>query len=450
MINGAEDATVEPKEPSRQDKALARTLKNADRVVWDARPELAHIAAYAHARMCSRWAVLGIALSLVACTVPPNVVLPAIVGSYASLNMFVAVVGRSGSGKSAAIAAARSAVVTYGYPMVPLGSGEGITRAYAYRRPKDIELTWVERSVLFTSTEVDAMAALGSRAGATLLPQIREMFNGATLGFGYAAADKRLILPEHSYRAGVVVGVQPGRAGALLDDSDGGTPQRFLWVPGIDITVPRRPDEAPPPWKLQPLHWPPPLEPPSNGDDEDDRPKSKGIGRREVLTVATVAQDAIRDAAHQRATGADDPLDGHALLVRLKVATSLAVLAGRKIVDAADWELANQIMAVSDATRAQVQHQLAATRAAVSERLGHAEGVRAAAASQSRADHDYRRVAGLIDRKLAEGPPGARKYWRRSTMRKVFPARDRETFDAVFDALYFELGDCEFTVGAPS
>lgn len=435
---------TEHAEQSRQDRALARALEIADRVVW-ARPELAHLAAYAHARMCSRWAVLGIALTRVACTVPPNVVLPPLVGSYASLNMFVAIVGRSGSGKSASTAAAESAVVTYGFPTVPLGSGEGITRAYAYRRTKDRELIWVERSVLFTSAEVDSLAALAGRAGATLGGQIRNMFNGDTLGFTYAAADKRLILDPHTYRAGLIVGVQPGRAGTLLDDVDGGTPQRFLWVPGTDVTVPRRPEPAPPPWKLEPLHWPkPPPSPECDDDQADDGPTSRGIGPREVLTVADVAVDAIRDAAHDRSTGAEDPLDGHALLVRLKVAAALAVLAGRKSVDAADWELARHVMLVSDATRAQLQEQLAVTRAAVSERLGKAEGVRAAAADESRADLNYRRVAALIDRKLVEGPPPPRMLWRRSTMRKVFHARDRETFDAVFDASYAEFGDREF------
>ena len=29
----------------------------------------------------------------------------------------------------------------------------------------------------------------------------------------------------------MLVGVQPARAGTLLDDLDGGTPQRVVWVP---------------------------------------------------------------------------------------------------------------------------------------------------------------------------------------------------------------------------
>lgn len=403
-----------------------------DTAFWSARPELERIGAFAHARMCSRWAVLGVVLARVVCTVPPNVVLPPTVGSDASLNLFVSVVGKSGSGKSAAIEAAKAAVATEGFPTVPLGSGEGISRSFAYRRHKDNELVWVERAVLFTATEVDSLAALAGRQGATLGSQMREMFNGGELGFGYAAADKRIILPDHSYRASVIVGVQPGRAGTLLDDEDGGTPQRFLWLPGTDSTIPRHPPPAPGRLVPPPLTWPMPSMFLAGLDE--GRAEGEALGGREELSVDPVAVDAIQTAAYMRATGIGAPLDGHALLVRLKTAAALGVLAGRKMVTADDWALAGMIMSVSDRTRTQMQTELAEARAVVSERLGRAEGIRQSTAQQIQAVRDEQRVTGLILKKMAN-PPKLGTNWRRSTLRKTFPYRDRETFDQVFESL---------------
>ncbi len=402
---------------------------------WKRRPELEHIHAYAHARMCSPSAVLGVILARIACTVPPNVVLPPIVGSDASLNLFVGLVGPSGSGKSAAMAAGNAAVRTAGFPTIPLGSGEGISRSYAYRHRKTREMIWVERSVLFTATEVDALAAVGGRQGATLGPQLREMFNGAELGFGYADPEKKIILASHSYRASVLVGLQPGRAGYLLDDQDGGTPQRFLFMPATDPTIPRYPEPIGSQWIPPDLTWPKPRAPfPLPNGDDDSEPEGRGLGPREELWVNPSIIDAIQSAAHIRATGIGEALDGHALLVRLKTAAALAILAGRKMVQAEDWDLSGSVMAISDQTRTQMQQELMAARTAVSERLGHAEGIRQATAEQIKGVREEQRVTELVLAKMKRQPaPGV--DWRRSTLRKALPARDRDTFDRIFESI---------------
>ena len=400
---------------------------------WQERPELAHIARFAHSRMISRWALLGVVLARMACSVPPNVVLPPIIGGDGSLNLFVALVGPSGSGKSAVLAAAADAVEADGFGSAPVGSGEGIARSFAYRRTKDQVMVWQERQMLFIAAEVDGLAALAGRQGATLSGQLRETFNGGELGFGYAAADKRIILPPHSYRASLVVGVQPGRAGHLLDDEAGGTPQRFLWLPATDADVPRRPQPAPERWVPPGLMWPrsPWPSAASNGDEGD----GKGIGRREELHVCDEAREDILDAAYLRAAGIGQPLDGHALLCRLKTAAALAALAGRKLVSANDWDLAGVVMDVSNATRAAMADDLRVARAEAARKLGTAEGVRQATAEQIRTELASERIGEQIGRKLrGHGPDG--RPWTRSTLRKSFPWRDRETFDDLFLILF--------------
>ncbi len=69
---------------------------------WQERPVLEHLLTFARARMVSPWALLGVSLVRILAVVPPHVVLPALIGSHASLNTYVALVGPSGGGKGAA------------------------------------------------------------------------------------------------------------------------------------------------------------------------------------------------------------------------------------------------------------------------------------------------------------------------------------------------------------
>ena len=54
-----------------------------------------------------------------------------------------------------------------------------------------------------------------------------------------------------------------------------------------------------------------------------------------------------------------DPLDGHTLLTRLKVAVALMALEGRTVVSDADWSLAGYLMDVSHFTRERCRRALA-------------------------------------------------------------------------------------------
>lgn len=74
-------------------------------------------------------------------------------------------------------------------------------------------------------------------------------------------------------------------------------------------------------------------------------------------TTKTVYVQAIDDhqAAIHRQDPDVDPLAGHALLCRLKVACALMVLDHRAALNEDDWHLAGCVMGVSDATRADVQ-----------------------------------------------------------------------------------------------
>ncbi|UVO11915.1 hypothetical protein NM962_18665 [Mycobacterium sp. SVM_VP21] len=291
--------------------------------------------------------MLGVSLVRANGVIPPSTALPPHAGGRASLNTFVALAGPSGAGKGTSESAARDAIAfrwpngeSVDLPEFPIGSGEGLARTFMPPTGKGGVDNLAEQIVtaIFSVPEVDTAAGLFSRSGSTLESELRKVFSGEQLGFANAQAATRTRVPAHSYRCGLIVGVQPGRAGALLDGADGGTPQRFTWAPVLDPDMPDdRPDEPAPAVITAP----------------------KFTGDLDVPQVARNAIDAHQLAMHR---GEVDPLDGHRLLVRLKVAVGLMILDARDGAPALtdeDWELAGTVMAVSDATRAWVQRERA-------------------------------------------------------------------------------------------
>jgi hypothetical protein len=379
---------------------------------WTSRPILEHVRLFARARMCSPWAVLGVLLARVVASVPPFVVLPPLVGSAASLNLFVALVGASGGGKGAAESCAADAVLLSPSPDVAtVGSGEGIAHLYAHREKGEVVRD--REAVLFTVPEVDNLTALGQRQGSTLLPQLRMAWMGERLGFSYADPAKRLPIPRHTYRMGLVLGVQPGRAGPLLDDADGGTPQRFVWLPATDPGAPDTPPACPTPrrWTL-PAPW------------------KAGEGGLAALAIPDAATQAI--IANRRATlrGTGDPLDGHALLARLKLAAALALLDQRQQVTDEDWTLAGAVMAMSGGTRASVVEHLK-QEAKTNTARGEAAAARAITVEDRTAAHATARVG----RRVVERLKAYGDWMTGAELRRATTSRDRQWLDEALDLL---------------
>ncbi|MEP9391680.1 hypothetical protein ABLE94_05370 [Gordonia sp. VNK1] len=302
------------------------------------RPSLAHVLAHARASMVSPWSLLGSVLARVIVSTGPDVVLPPIIGGPASLNLVVALVGSSAAGKDTTESAARTCTDLPDLTELPLGTGEGVGRTFAEPPAPRKDQPPAERidRALLTATEVDTVAAIAARQGSTLLPTLRQLYSGSTLGAANSSPDRRVIVPAHTYRAAVIVGVQPERAGILAADT-AGTRQRVLWMPTADHDTP---DETPEP--VAPL-----------------RVERSLRGR--VLVVPDEVADRIR--AHRRAVLREDSDvdlgDGHRMLTRLKVAAGLMLLDSRHTdIEMDDWALAGAIMRVSDRTRARVDSTL--------------------------------------------------------------------------------------------
>lgn len=384
---------------------------------WHSRDLLWHLHQTAKARRCSPWAVLGVVLARVATVVPYTVVLPPIVGGPASLNLFVGLVGRSGSGKGAAERVAAAALHLGHVKTATTGSGEGIGHSYRYRKQGELEWHDDDHAVLFSVPEIDTLSALGSRKGATLMPELRRAWSGEALGFAYADPTRRLEIPAHQYRLCLVAGIQPARAGALLDDADGGTPQRFLWMTALDPDAPDKAPECPAPRTWHAPTW--------SRDDLRD-----AFSGQYHVPVCKLAHDTI-DAAHLAARrGEADALDGHLLLSQLKAAAVLAILDGRLEVADEDWRLADVVVRQSTATRAQVVQALRAASSAKNVAQAEAEAVRAEVVADRAAEAQHKRVVRAVLRHLAGGDPVVRR-----DLRGAIAGRDRGAFDAAVQAL---------------
>jgi hypothetical protein len=378
---------------------------------WDNRDALKHIREFAYSRMASPWAVLGVTIIRVLHCVSPWLTLPPLIGGRGSLNLFVALVANSGGGKGTAEAAAADAFDLHLMDIhtAPLGSGEGITHQYAHYERKE-GVVRDRNEVLFSTAEIDTVAAIATRQGSTLTSQLRSAYMGERLGFSYADPTRRIILEAHSYRFGLVVGVQPERAAVLIDQSDGGTPQRFIWLPATDPGITADPPPTPEPMKIE---------------------ATRGAWKAGHVPIPDQVAREIREAHVARGRGEGDALDGHALFSREKVAFALTLLDNRREVNLEDWRLSGMVMAKSDAVRASVVKALDKKAKAAETARALNEGRRDVIRSQVVAGADIERACQAILRKLRRET----NWVKGGAVRSTLASKLRDYFDEAVDKL---------------
>lgn len=361
-VSVARRATTPDELPEGNEKEVfAHSL--ATRAVWHA----------ARSRMASPWGVLGYVMALTVATTGPHVRTPATVGGAASLNMLVGLVGAPGAGKGAA---RRTALDMFEYtdsngtpvhtPMLGVGSGEGLAQTFALLTRTDdngqeVTTQPVTRAV-FDDTEVSTLAKKSDRRGSTLLPMLCKAYMGEDLGNQNGSAESSRLVPDHTYRMCLTVGIQPDRAGVLLDDVGGGTPQRFTWLP---VAYPGMPDVTPPAPDVFKIRLP-------FGTMETVQTGVEPV----TVTIPPVAENAIRRARLSSGRGESQGLDGHTLLTREKVAIALALMSGSLAVTDEDWHAAGAVIALSTATREACREACkgAAVEASAARRIEDAEG----------------------------------------------------------------------------
>jgi hypothetical protein len=388
----------------------------SEETFWKSRPVLEHIYTFARARIVAPWALLGCVLARVLVTVSPQVQLPPLTGGRASLNLFVALSGPSGSGKDAANAAASDAI-DYGKDRddKPLGTGEGLSALFVRWDAKAKEMVQYETSALVYVGEVDTLGAIGSRQGATILPMLRQGAMGQTLGFSNANTETTRIVGTHKYRLCLVAGMQPTRSGILLNDRNGGTPQRFIYMPTVDAETPEYEPEEPRAWKWTPPVW------------------KSFTGPFGPITVPLpdYVKESIKAGRRMGARGEAPPVDSHSMLTREKVAAGLAILDGRTEVTDDDWALSGVIMTVSDRTRAMCAQAL--KQESQRENIGKAlaEAERTVIVTEQLDEVAVRKVSVRIKSRLTtDGGPMPH-----SALRSSLTPAEREHWDPAITAL---------------
>jgi hypothetical protein len=308
-----------------------------ERDVFTATPELGQVRDVARHAMLSPWAVLGAIMARLLALTEPSLTVPAFIGSSASLNFATVLVGPSGSGKtSAATVAARMLTDGPHVDVLTPSSGEGLVALFAERDGKGETAALVRNRCLTVVDEIASLGGIQDRNGSTLAATIRSAISGSALSNYSADPTRRRAVAEHAYRWCIVAGAQLGTARVLLDDADGGTPQRFLWVAADD---PHAVDNHPEPGALE-LHAP-------------------RVTMRGPLIYPDQVGAEVRANRLRIMTGESGALDGHAVLVRLKVAAALALLHSRAtsaglIVDGTLWHISGLILEHSDRVRSRV------------------------------------------------------------------------------------------------
>jgi hypothetical protein len=427
---GAEHPRQAPERPGSPPTVL-KSVASPDGQFWETRSYLKHIRAAAHARQRSAPAVLGVVLARAAAMVSHRLHLPAIVGAPAGLSLITVVLAPPGVGKSTANQIGAMLIPPHGdvADQLPIGSGEGFAEVFFgmvdesddQGKPQRVRQQ-VRHNAYWFVDEGQVLGELGTRRNATLLPAIRSAFTGATLGQMNASEERRRIVPSGSYTIGMTVAMQTVLAGALLDDAEGGTPQRMLWLPAIDPTIP----DGLPSWPGR-LPWSPP------GPAQVDQLQGEVLSpwRSVYLPVAESVKAEIRAADLQRARGQTTAglLDAHEGLLRLKVAALLAILDGRLDLVEEDWHLAEVVKGLSDATRASVEQQIAS-------RAGLEETQKSARLARRAADADavvaQRRMVDC-SRKIAEKVWVEPERWTRKAL-LMSMRRWRDVFDEGLDS----------------
>ncbi|MFD6950009.1 MULTISPECIES: bifunctional DNA primase/polymerase [unclassified Nocardiopsis] len=400
---------------------------------WESRKSLKHIRQAAHSRVASADAVLYTTLARMAAMVDHRTRIETGIKSPASLNLFVAVVGKSGAGKSSSVSVGKklmpAPVDLEGFrDGLPIGSGEGFSAAYwgtvweedptnlkKDGSPVKVRVTkQVRHNVFFTLDEGRALNKMVERSGTTINPTLCSAFIGDLIGQSNASVDTTRIVPDGSYSAGFVVGYQYDAAGVLLSEEDSGLPQRFLWVNATDPSIPDERTGHPGELKGYKL-----------------RGEWTSVDGTHFEPVMALPED-LQEMLYKRFTGIakgkiDPPaeLDSHAPLIRAKISALLCLLDGRTTVTHEDWELSGVMWETSCAVRsnvlernaeAQAEREEMATRKAV-------ERERRLQLARNRAEPNLKKAAEAIARQVHKSgrfTPGKLKNALNSGHREVF------------------------------
>ncbi|MFJ1552307.1 hypothetical protein [Streptomyces mirabilis] len=429
--DGPQDEPPEPPEDADVPQVVPGLIPEA---FWAARPELRHIRTAGHSRTRSGDVALLAVLTRLSALVSHRIRADTGIAGFASLNLFGGIIGPSGIGKSSGVEVAdRLMPAPSGLDFrdgLPIGSGEGLAEVFmgvveeetgeirkrgGTETPVTVQVRkQVRHHAFFYIDEGSSLTRLmRERSGSTLGETLRSAAVGQTLGQTNASKDTSRYIPSGSYSLGLLVGFQPETVAPLFDEVAEGTPQRFVWVQVIDPAIP---DQQP--------EWPGELRVWRNAGVVAPGDEASGfvlVTFDEGIKAELRAADLAKARGHVSTAG-QDPFDSQAPVMRVKLASLLAILAGRRHVNPEDWRLAHMLWDASCATRADVIARTEAQRRLEQEKRTVArieEEVRVdgakQAAEEARTERAVERLATRLALLTQEKGPQTRKNVRDRT-----------------------------------
>lgn len=412
---------------------------------WTARPLFQHIRQAAHSEGCSGDVLFYSSLARLSGMISHHYRAVTGIGGRASLNIFSAIVGASGAGKSTGSSLTRALMPAPDEDFrdgLPVGSGEGIAEAFmgtveeptgeVIQRGKNVGdpvmrrvRKQVRHNAYFYVDEGQTIARLGERSGSVLGETLRRAAVGETLGQTNASEERTRYVPAGSYSLGLLVGFQPSTAVPVLADSSTGTPQRFLWGWADDPSIPDEPPVWPGPIAMHP------------GQRRLDGP-------RDITFPARVRAMLWEEKVARNRGEIEVPeLDGHAGLIKVKVAAILALLDNRDGVTEDDWTLAEQVWAASCGVRDHLVERAKREAAAERQREEDAKVLQVVREHEAKADATValERVARLVKKHASQ--VGGITY---GALNRAVASRDRKILRKAIDLAeardwVFEEGD---------
>lgn len=356
--------------------------------IFGATPLLSDLRQYARANDAMPFAVLGSALALAVAETQHQWHLP----GQGSLNLFVALSGPPGVGKSRSWRAAKNflrlAPDDEGIALhTGHGTGEGLMQSFMTKNEKGKDPAYIMRedpNVIVYVDEIGQMAATNGRGGAIGDSVLRSMWSGSMVSTLNADTNRRRHLPDNGYTLAIVAGIQPELGNHLFgrDAAASGMAQRWLTLPVLDTTLDPDLTYAMPEVRV----W--------------SRPN---LRERFGEAVIGFPADVLAEVEHESRLVRSgrlvrDPLDEHRTFLRMKVAAALALLHGSIDVDNTLWGVAGALLDVSTATRSEVLAAMSRDRRA----RKRAEGADAAEADEGRDEARIARGAVAVCREVAK------------------------------------------------
>jgi hypothetical protein len=333
----------------------ASTALNLPEEFWSARPVLEHIRQAAWSMSASPDAVLAGVMARYSANIPPPIRLP----RMGTLDVFFVIAGHSGSGKSSA-----GKVAGQLYPgnyadrgvMMDrqVGSGEGLAEAFFEWRDEDGQPCSATKKgatkvlakwgMHFATDEGAALTASAGRSGSILIPTLCAAWMGESIGQLLADPSKSRMIGPMKVRLAAEVRIQTAHGYKLFAEeyASTGLSQRMICVTAVDPSIHERYEAG-----IAPPDWPGQL----------DLPHPTIVGSETVLRLCPelVGLFARFAAEAHNPNWAGDPLDTHAALSTLKVASILALWEDRLDVTMEDWNLAEIVLLSHRAVRSMLQ-----------------------------------------------------------------------------------------------